>query len=121
MALPLEYIYDPANAVTTIDAAADNTAPTVTIAAVTGARHAIHSITFSYDDAVADGKLTVVSGGATTLLDIDVISTAAQFGQLSFDPPLFAPKSDVGEAMVITLSNPGATKGGSVNVVHSTF
>lgn len=95
---------------------AANTAATITKAAVSDRRHAVHGILFSYSAAPTGGRLTVTDGG-TTVLDIDITAAGAQVIPLDHQAAF-----EVNSAVVFTLAAGGIGVTGKLQLLgHTTL
>lgn len=94
--------------------AAANTAVAKTLAAVTGLRHILHGIQWSYSAAPTGGKLTVEDAVGTTIFEIDI--TAG--GPNNIDITLHG---SINTAMVITLAAGGAGITGKLNIQSTVY
>lgn len=98
-----------------VHAPAANTAAVVTFAAVTGKRHHLVYIAWSYSATPTGGNLKVEDASGTTVLDVDI--TAGGPGSLQFENPL---RGEVGNALIVTLAAGGAGISGKVNAYKFT-
>lgn len=92
-----------------------NAAVAITLAAVTGKRHYLAMVLWSYSDTPTGGRLTVSGLDNSETLDIDIV--AAGPGPVLL-PPL---AGKVGTAMVITLAAGGGTVVGKLNIMTATL
>ena len=93
---------------------AANTAAVITYAAVSGKRHAISGIAYSYSAAPTGGNLKIEDVAGTTIFSLDI--TAAGPG----DPIYFDPAKGnalPNTALIITLAAGGVGISGKVNVL----
>jgi hypothetical protein len=97
-----------------VHAPAAATAAVVTYAAVTGKKHYLYGVTWSYSAAPTGGNLKVEDVSGTTVLTADI--TAAGPGQLIFDPPIVS--SIVNTALIITLASGAGTVVGKLSCRH---
>lgn len=88
------------------------TAAVITLAAVAGKKHWLHSIQWSYSADPTGGRLTVVTG-VTTRFDVDITTG----GPGGFSLEIVA---DENEAMVITLASGAGAVVGKINAQYST-
>lgn len=97
---------------------ADATAAVVTIAAPgAGSVVRIHQITFSYDVAAGGVETLTVVAGSTTIFSLDIPNVAG-----IWDIPFIGglTNNTENEAVVVTLSAPGGSAQGRLNVRYST-
>jgi hypothetical protein len=98
---------------------AANTAAVVTLTGVSGQRHVITQIDYSYSGTVTAGSLTVTNcvdqTGAAASYVVAVALTAGPI-QLLFPEYLIGVE---GAGMVVTLATGGAGATGTLNVVHA--
>lgn len=96
-------------------AVADNVAAVVTIAALEDVYHVIKNIQCSYDDTPGAGATLIIAFGGVTIWQIDIVASGSK--QFSFPEGIHNDATEA-EACVITLSAPGASKGGELNVQY---
>lgn len=92
---------------------AANTAAVITYAAVSGQKHVIGGVAWSYNGAPTGGNLKIEDVSGTVVFSVDI--TAAGPGFIPFTPPMrqAAPNT----ALIITLSAAGAAVTGKVSVL----
>ncbi len=93
---------------------AANTLAQVQFGAVTGKRHHLTQVAWSYSAAPTGGRLTV-EDGAAVVFDLDI--TAAGPGHIAFPNPL---RGEVGQALTVKLAAAGASVVGKVNAYRYT-
>lgn len=98
-----------------VSAPAANTAASLTFAAETGKRHHLVYIAWSYSAAPTGGNLKVEDASGNTVFNVDI--TAAGPGSLQFENPL---RTEVGNAMIVTLTAGGAGISGKLNAYKFT-
>jgi len=98
-----------------VDTPAADTAAVVTLGADDSECHVITGIEFSYSEMPTGGRLTVVCGGSTTILDVDITSSGP--GPLKWPHGLHNAGTK-GEAVVVTLAAGGGTSLASLNVSY---
>lgn len=95
-----------------LHAPSSNTAAVVTYSAVTGQRHVLTGIAWSYSGTPTNGNLKVEDGVGTTVVSLDI--TAAGPGFIPFPPPL---SGSPNTALIITLAAGGSGVSGKVNIL----
>lgn len=97
-----------------VHAPAGATAAVLTYAAVTGKRHIISQVIWSYDTAPTGGALTIQDVSGTTIFSINI--SAAGPGFITFDPPICGAANNT--AMIVTLASGAGAVVGKVNARH---
>ncbi len=98
-----------------VHAPSSNTAAVLTYSAVTGQRHVLSGLAWSYSATPTSGNLKIEDGAGTTIFSLDI--TTAGPGFVPFAPPLSGSAST---ALIVTLAAGGSGVSGKLNVLgHS--